>query len=93
MVLRARPPPAAARPALSYTRAHEVEPAEVAPGCGMRSFLAGYAGCPLLMGLVAAIVIGIAKHSVAESLMIVPRVLAATLLAYVLAPLGPIAGS
>lgn len=58
---------------------------------GKRSFLAGYAGCPLLLGLVAAIVTGIADHSVAESLRSVPGVLLVTLLAYVLAPLGPIA--
>jgi hypothetical protein len=51
---------------------------------GMRSFLAGYVGCPLLLGLLgllAAIVIAIAKHSVEVPLMILPGMLMACLLA------------
>lgn len=54
---------------------------------GIRSFLAGYAGCPLFLGLLATIVVAIAKHSVA-GLMIVPGVL----MACFLAPLGLIVG-
>lgn len=54
---------------------------------GMRSFLAGYAGCPLIIGLVAVIVLAIAKHSVAE-LLLVPG----ALLACLLAPFGLLAG-
>lgn len=50
---------------------------------GMRSLLAGYAGCPLVIGLSAAI----AGHSIA-GLLIVPG----ALMACFLAPLGLIAG-
>jgi hypothetical protein len=53
----------------------------------MRSFLAGYAGCPLLLGL-AAIVVAIAKHSVGELLLILPVMLMACLVA----PAGLIVG-
>jgi len=54
---------------------------------GARSFLAGYIGCPLLIGLVAAIVAAIAKHSVA-GLLIVPVVP----LVCLVAPVGLIVG-
>jgi hypothetical protein len=56
---------------------------------GARSFLAGYIGCPLLIGLVVAIWGGFAKHALAESLMTLPLVLLA---ACVAAPFGLIVG-
>src|SRR5215468_10629934 len=58
---------------------------------GMRSFLAGYAVCPLLLGLLgllAAIVVAIAKHSVEGLLVILPGML----MACVMAPPGLIVG-
>lgn len=53
-------------------------------GGGMRSFLAGYAGLPLLLGLLAAIALTIYERSMAESPIIIPGVL----MACFLAPLG-----
>jgi hypothetical protein len=58
---------------------------------GMRSFLAGYIGCPLLIGLVAAIVAGIEKQP-AAGLLVVPGALLAVPMACVLAPVGLIMG-
>lgn len=58
---------------------------------GMRSFLAGYAGLPLLVGLVgllAAIVVAIAEHSAAG----LPLILPGMLMACFLAPFGLIVG-
>jgi len=54
---------------------------------GMRSFLAGYIGCPLLIGLLAAIMVAIAERSVA-GLLIVPVVAIICLLS----PLGLLVG-
>lgn len=55
---------------------------------GMRSFQAGYAGIPILIGLVTAIVVAIHDHSVMGSLLIVPGVLIGCLMA----PVGLIVG-
>ena len=55
---------------------------------GMRSFLAGYVACPVLIGLVFAIVVVIHDRSVEEPLMIVPGMM----LVCFLAPLGLIVG-
>ena len=55
---------------------------------GMRSFLAGYIACPLLIGLVVAIVVAIHDGSVEGAMMIVPGLM----LACFFAPLGLIAG-
>jgi len=60
----------------SYTRAMRWTP--------RRWFLAGYAGIPLLIGLLGAIAIAIAEHSVGGLMTIVPAVL----IACFLAPLG-----
>lgn len=57
-------------------------------GGGTRSFLAGYAGLPLLLGLLGTIVITIWDRSVAES----PEVIVVVLFACFVSPLGLILG-
>jgi hypothetical protein len=58
----------------------------------MRSFLAGYAGLPLLIGLVVALVVVIHDRSVAGAVMIIPGVLFACFLAPVGLIVGTVAG-
>jgi asparagine N-glycosylation enzyme membrane subunit Stt3 len=57
-------------------------------GGGMRSFLAGYAGLPLLLGLLGTIVVTVLDRSMAES----PIIVFGVLIACFVSPLGLILG-